>query len=449
MSEILEKENMQNLKFNQLLILSNSERLANVFQFQSHLNLIIAAENNVGKSTIVKLLFWTLGCELAFDTKWTNLDCKTIVKFQVDNKQYSAMRYKNTISFKVGDDPVIHYPSVTGDYAQRIADIVNFQALLPDRDDNNLDTPPPAYYFLPYYIDQKKSWVKPWDSFERLEQYANWKTTIIKYHVGLLEPRHFEIEVDKHEKKSVKKALTNDVSKIDIALRIVEQHTPKLAAAVTTSVPKFDSMTDEIRQDLVKLATEQERILDDLSKTESERADFEHQKVIAERVIGELELDYQFSVENLENDDIECPLCGTIHQNTAVSRAVILVDKQQAENQLVHINSSIANLQKKLDKIHVELASTKSLINDLNSKYAAEEQDETTTADLTTIIESIAGRSIQEKVIEERKEKLTQAATVEESIKTLSKEQKDIVNKDLTDDIVKFLATHLQSMLDY
>lgn len=48
---------MPNLKFKRLLILSNSTKSANQFEFSETLNLITAADNSVGKSTLVKLLF--------------------------------------------------------------------------------------------------------------------------------------------------------------------------------------------------------------------------------------------------------------------------------------------------------------------------------------------------------------------------------------------------------
>ncbi|KAA5541971.1 coiled-coil domain-containing protein [Adhaeribacter rhizoryzae] len=427
---------MQNLKFNQLLLLSNSEKSGNVFQFQTNLNLITAAENNVGKSTLVKLLFWALGCELGFDTTWKNLDCKALVKFQIGDIKYQIMRYKDLISFKEGDSATINYPKITGAYAQKFAEIVDFKALLPNREDT-LEVPPPAYYFLPYYIDQKKSWASPWDSFENLQQYADWKQTIVKYHVGIYKPQHFEIETDKYHQKTLQRVLVEDIKKIDIALSIVDTYVPKLSTVATTDENKFNLMTAEIRQELVSLASRQEVILDKLAKTESEKAYLEHQKVIAEGVITELELDYKFSVENLEDDNVECPLCGTIHQNTAIERAAILVDKQQAESQLTQINISLSKLNDNLFKINSQLDEARTEIADLKNKYVVEDEKQEKVG-LTTIIESIAGKSIQEKVIENRTEKLVEQDTIEKELKALIKEQKDIQSKELIEEIKSY-----------
>lgn len=54
---------MKNLVFQQLVVISKSKKLGNLFKFNPHLNLITAKNNSFGKSTLAKLLVWTLGCE--------------------------------------------------------------------------------------------------------------------------------------------------------------------------------------------------------------------------------------------------------------------------------------------------------------------------------------------------------------------------------------------------
>ena len=192
---------MRNLRFNRLLILSSSERSGNAFQFQDKINLITATENNVGKSTLVQLILWTLGCEFPFDTTWTNLDCKTIVEFTVNGDQYKVHRYQDRVRLIKGEEEIQRFDKITGDYARVFSEIVDFKLLLPNRQDR-LEIPPPAYYFLPFYVDQKKSWTKPWDGFDKLHQYEKFKQTLVDYHTGILTPEHFRIEEERHVKQA-------------------------------------------------------------------------------------------------------------------------------------------------------------------------------------------------------------------------------------------------------
>lgn len=63
---------MRNLKFQRLVLISDSKKLANQFEFPKRLNLVTGNDNSIGKSTLVKNLFWALGCEPEFDEEWKN-----------------------------------------------------------------------------------------------------------------------------------------------------------------------------------------------------------------------------------------------------------------------------------------------------------------------------------------------------------------------------------------
>ena len=91
---------MKNLHFKQLLLLSSSQKSGNQFTFKKKNNLIIANDNSVGKSTLVKLPMWVLGCEPVLDTKWKMLDCKVLLKFSLDGEDYTVIRHSNIIHWK-------------------------------------------------------------------------------------------------------------------------------------------------------------------------------------------------------------------------------------------------------------------------------------------------------------------------------------------------------------
>lgn len=421
---------MPHLKFKQLLILSNSAKSANQFQFQ-RLNLITADDNSVGKSTLVKLLFWGVGCEPDFDTTWNTLDCSTIVSFVISDDEYEIKRYKNIISLKVNGQ-ITEYSKISGDYSIKIADILGFKALLPHQTTGELEVPPPAYYFLPFYMDQKRSWTKAWDNFNKLGQYRAWKGTIIKYHVGLLTPEYFELEVEKAMKKNNKIVLTKDIEKINHTLEIVENYLPPPTIA-TVIGDEFDNMTAEIEKDLEDLTKKQENILDVFSNLQSSKSHLEHQKKIAENLISELDKDYTFSIENISEDNIECPLCGTEHENSILNKTSILKDKNQAVVQLESIIDELTNTDKKLEKTKTELKSVRNRIDELNRKYLIEESDEQFT--FLNIIESIGVHSIKDNVVESKKEKQSTVKDIDRGIELAKKSQKKLYTKEYIDDI--------------
>ena len=418
---------MKSLKFIQLLILSNSSSSANQFIFSENLNLITAQDNSVGKSTLVKLLFWGLGCEPSLDTNWNSMDCKTIVDFQIDKDVYSVKRYKGQISLKENDSTFIDYIKITEDYSIKMASIFGFKALLPNRNSGLLETPPPAYYFLPFYIDQKRSWSEAWNNFENLAQYGNWKGTIIKYHVGLLTPSHFELETEKVDKKESQKSIQVQIDKIETALEVVENYIPHFTLT-TINNKTFEKFTEEIKVDLKKLQETQESLLNELTQLNSERIYLEQQQVISEKILFELDNDYKFTIENIEGEEVECPLCGVIHENSIINRASIMTDKSQAENQLKSILNDLNKINKKLSENNIALVKAKTQISEINDKYIIDNEEEK--IDFVQIIESIAGNSIKQNVINDKTNKLSDIDCLVSDIKKINKEQKELLTKD-------------------
>lgn len=423
---------MQSLKFSRLLVLSNSEKSANQFEFSKTLNLITATDNSVGKSTLLKLIFWTFGCEPEFDTTWKSKDCTTYIEFEISNKIYKLRRYKNQVTLVEPNSKAITYEKITGDFSEKIAELFQFKALLPNQNTNEQETPPPAYYFIPFYIDQKRSWSSAWNNFENLGQYKNWKETIIKYHIGLLTAEHFEIEIEKTEKKFSQNIVKKEIDKIETAIDIVSNYIPEPLTTVT-SVIELETLTDNIKIDLQKLQEEQEDLLEEIALNNAELMHLNHQREITEKIILELDSDYRFTIENIPDDELECPLCGTIHENSIVNRASILVDKSQAETQLFEIGKELNKIESNISKNNNELNVVKSRIDDINSKYVIEDKNEKK-INFNQIIESIAGNAIKENVEKAKVEKVSLMHEIEKTIKALKKKQKDLITKETIED---------------
>lgn len=48
------------------------DKVSKSVRISPNLNLITANDNSVGKSTLLKLIFWGLGCEPELDTTWNS-----------------------------------------------------------------------------------------------------------------------------------------------------------------------------------------------------------------------------------------------------------------------------------------------------------------------------------------------------------------------------------------
>lgn len=443
---------MENLVFKRLVVASDTLKSGNQFEFKPRFNLITANDNSVGKSTLAKLLFWALGGDPVLDVTWTGFDVRCLVDFSVGNQTYQAGRYGNIMFLRRPNGEWEKFPKITGAYSDAFAEIVGFEALLPSRSDSTkLETPPPAFYFLPFYVDQQRSWSHAWNGFTNLEQYAKWQKTIIEYHTGYLRPEFFTFEEKIAAQNLEKKTAEGEVRKIETAIDVVKTYVPQSRKMVTLSKGEFDILASEVSDDIAKLQAKQEDLLGTIAELQTERVYLQGQLDLAAIASSELDKDYTFSVECIEGESLLCPLCGTMHDNSSPSRASILADKDEAERQVMQINGKIERLNKELANSQKRLESTRTEIDEINSKYKSLEPssmpENQENASEASFLDSIASRAVQKHVQRTMEAKTALIRSINSTNRSLRAEQKKLLTKEQREDLNAAFKNSLTSYL--
>ncbi|AJA17330.1 TPA: hypothetical protein ACKPW9_005085 [Pseudomonas aeruginosa] len=443
---------MENLVFKRLVVASDTLKSGNQFEFKPRFNLITANDNSVGKSTLAKLLFWALGGDPVLDVTWTGFDVRCLVDFSVGNQTYQAGRYGNIMFLRRPNGEWEKFPKITGAYSDAFAEIVGFEALLPSRSDSTkLETPPPAFYFLPFYVDQQRSWSHAWNGFTNLEQYAKWQKTIIEYHTGYLRPEFFTFEEKIAAQNLEKKTAEGEVRKIETAIDVVKTYVPQSRKMVTLSKGEFDILASEVSDDIAKLQAKQEDLLGTIAELQTERVYLQGQLDLAAIASSELDKDYTFSVECIEGESLLCPLCGTMHDNSSPSRASILADKDEAERQVMQINGKIERLNKELANSQKRLESTRTEIDEINSKYKSLEPssmpENQENASEASFLDSIASRAVQKHVQRTMETKTALIRSINSTNRSLRAEQKKLLTKEQREDLNAAFKNSLTSYL--
>lgn len=84
---------MKNIVFQKLYLLSKVEKKARIIEFQGDCINILIGPNDTGKSHLLRMLYWTLGCEPAvIHPTWQNLNVKTLLQFTIDDDTFFAHR---------------------------------------------------------------------------------------------------------------------------------------------------------------------------------------------------------------------------------------------------------------------------------------------------------------------------------------------------------------------
>ncbi len=426
---------MSNLVFKRLVIASDTQKSANLFNFQPRFNLITGNDNSLGKSTLAKLLFWTLGGDPDLDITWQSFDVRSMVDFNIGNSTYQIGRYANSMFLKYPNGKWLRFPKITGDYSEAFAEIVGFGALLPNRNDTTkLETPPPAFYFLPFYVDQQRSWSEAWHSFQHLEQYSRWQKTIIQYHTGYLLPEFFEIEENIAHSNVERKTAEAEVKKIETAIAVVKAYIPTAIKTVALTTAEFDALSAEVNVDIAKLQEKQEDLLRTIAGHQTERLYIQGQLDLAKLASTDLEKDYGFTVQCIDGETILCPLCGTVHDNSSPNRASILADKDEASSQVQSLSEKLAKLEVKLIANQKQLDLTRSEIDAINSKYRTNESTDSGQPEAKdetfTFLDGLASRAVQKHVQRTMETKTALIRDINRSNKILKANQKKLLTKE-------------------
>ena len=79
--------------FKRIIISDINNHTARLQNFCEGLNVITSEDNHVGKSSLLKSLYYTLGAEVDFDSVWEKKNKICIVDFVTSEKQYRIARY--------------------------------------------------------------------------------------------------------------------------------------------------------------------------------------------------------------------------------------------------------------------------------------------------------------------------------------------------------------------
>ena len=148
--------------------MSVRERKARTINFHPRTT-VITGDNDTGKSSLIKTILRSFGAEPPIHDDWKQARVSALISFSLREKTFAILRQGTRFTvFENGVSVAGQFDSVTKELGPFLAQRLEFGVKLQQSSDRQSITPPPAYYFLPFYFDQDRSWNKSWNSFERL-----------------------------------------------------------------------------------------------------------------------------------------------------------------------------------------------------------------------------------------------------------------------------------------
>ncbi len=326
---------MKRLRFLELLMLSETERSARSVPFPS-LVTVIKGENDRGKSCLIKSLYTALGAiPRNVHPNWNKLNVVLLLYFTIDGVPYRMLKAgKQYALFDAGEKLIGVYSSITRDLSPLLADLFEFRLELTNASSREPEQATPAFLYLPFYLDQDRSWIENWASFESLQQFSQYRSAIAAFHTGLRPNEYYVAKARKTDAESRCQNLRDERAVVNRVLDKIE-HLMK-ATQFDVDVANYHDEIERLLVECNRLREDEERLRDEMVQIENRRSSIERQIHITEAAAHELGKDFAFASEELD-DEVECPTCGAEYQNSFAERFGIAADEDRLRALLVQL----------------------------------------------------------------------------------------------------------------
>ena len=429
------------LVFDELLLISDVERKARRVKFHPQITLV-RGTNQTGKSSILKGIFASLGVDPKYSDRWKPALVATLLHFRIGGARYKILRNGQFFAIFGADNEIIGiFDRVTGGLAVALSSLLNFKMQILSKS-GQVITPPPVYYFLPFFVDQDMSWSKNWNSFTKLQQLSGWQTPIAEYHTGLKPNEYFNA-------KSQRDELQLNVQELERELRTLEVLAKKGELASThvlfdVDIEAFKAQLDELVKEAEKLRNVENALKQKLLELHDERILKEQEIKFIDRERIESTADFEFATSELDRGRVDCPTCGTVFENSFGERLEIAKDEDrlnelaiEARGELSEIRTQIRDVQDKFSNSRVEVVR-------INQILQAQIEQIT----LATLIQNEGRKELRSLIqgkIAETAESLAGALV---KIKGLNKELRSLTSKDRVDEIMRVYRNLLRTFLE-
>lgn len=439
---------MKRLILKKLVIISQKNEEARTIEFDDRLTVITGdnpsgeTKNRTGKSLVMKSIYYSLGAKLKkYTTNWDSLQISTIVTFLYDGIKYELYRDRNSFILR-SDDEVKFFASIS-ELKKFYVDFFEFYLKMPKKkDDENSVYAYPGAIFMPFYIDQDKGWSGSWDSFSDVFT-GKWKPEILLYHMGVRTREYYDLLDEKVELENEQKENKRQLKTYEA---VIKKHTEKYKDYLDLNL-NTENFTDDIlclTSELNAQLIKKNEIKDELVRCFNEMKELEEVYSSAESVYNELLADADFVESELTEEEIICPICGTVHKNSVENKFHLYSEIEECETVIQDYFIEREKIEKKIEKQSQELEKLNDYIEKIHDILNRKRDNVT----FKEVVVAEGSKSILSDMQKEQKKLQNRYIFIEERLSNITKEQTAISKKGtyITKDYLTRLSVALQTL---
>lgn len=356
--------------FKSILIADIVSHKARFQQFQKGLNVITSTNNHVGKSSLLKSLYHTLGANVIYDSVWNVNNKLFVLDFCVDNIDYRIVRQIKSFAVFKGEELILVTSKVMSELAPLLEKIFHFGIYLDSKKDGRVTLAPPVFTFLPYYIDQDNGWSELYGSFQNQEQYKKHdRMKSLYYHLSIYTKSAVELMAQRDKLQEELDTLKTDATKL---LDIIEALTDEIQGIVPADdVAQFDKniqiSKNKIRTLVKQIGEKRNRI----QELEISLEQHEHQL----QVITEYHTIAKTAQSNQEIFTHSCPRCGYLYDDEIYNRVHANYLNVSDSYVKTYIGQVIISIRDDLQKEKQQYITLTKKLNNLETAYSNKEDE--------------------------------------------------------------------------
>ncbi|WP_462266477.1 hypothetical protein [Mucilaginibacter sp.] len=377
---------MKQFKLNEITLLSMKEKRSRKVKFHPNRTVIIGG-NDTGKSCLLKSIYYTFGADAhKMHPDWLDAEPISVVNFSLDSEEYYMFRMgKNYALFDSGQDKIGLYNKVS-ELGEKLAELFSFEIKLPNKEGIAV-TPPPAYQFLPFYMDQDISWLKNWEGFTKL-YLPKARLDIINYHTGIRPNKYY---ITKNELGIVSDGIQTIDKEIKLIRTLLINLKEKLSKAeFTMDLVTFEAELKELLVQCQLLKQEQDKYKLKLTNLYNTKINLEAQLLIVKKALEETKKDYHYATDTL-GEVVPCPSCGAEYENSFAERFGIAQDEQRCYDLIVELDEELKTVLAMIKKINEEFLSNERLLAQIENQLEQKQGE----IKLKDVIESEGKKEVQ------------------------------------------------------
>ena len=434
---------MQKILFEEMMILSKIAKKAVRVKFRSGKNLILG-ENDVGKSTLIKSLYHSLGADAPKldNSTWTNDNPIYCTKFSVGGVSYYIVRDERYFGFFNSEKKIIsRHRGITKDegIAHSINRRLNFNIELEEQY-GAMQTASPAYYFLPFYIDQDAGWNNSWASFKGLKRFKNYRKEMIAYHLGIKSQEYYNALIQMH---ALDKKFTELSGEKSAFISVRDKYkSRKQVQKVDLDPEVFKKELEDLVDEYNKIYSKQQNQLGLIKSIRNKKLGIEGEIKALEASVSELDSDYEYLANPDTPDVFDCPTCNTEFHNSVSERFGLLDDMDYSSNLIDQKKKELILLEKQLKELNAEYATIAQELLSIQSLLEHTKENIT----LAEIIKSQSYKDMMESISTDINIIDAQQAELENKIESLKKDTK--TNAKRKKEIVAFYQAKMNESLN-